>query len=155
MTFEWPTEEKPLSELTLKEVEDIAKTYREKREEIDQQKQVLSALEEERKALERKLVSILEGNQKSSYDSAVGRISLGYRTSIRVPQGDDRAEFFNYLREKGVFEEMITVNSQTLNAFYKQEEQLAREEGRGMEFHIPGIKAEAISMHPVISLRKK
>lgn len=65
--------------------------------------------------------------------------------SVKVPKlEDDRNAFFGYLKERKIFDSMITVNSATLNGWYKQEladlvERAERGEDVDPDFKIPGI----------------
>lgn len=66
-------------------------------------------------------------------------IYLRTRTSVKVPSStEDREAFFNYLKEKGIFEQMITVHSTKLNSFYQSEWDQAVENGE-LSFSMPGI----------------
>jgi hypothetical protein len=59
-----------------------------------------------------------------------------------MPATDEAKQaFFNYLRERGLFEKYATVHSQSLNAFYFAEKDAALAEGN-LEFEIPGITKE-------------
>lgn len=86
-------------------------------------------------------------------DAAGHYVLLGERTSVKTPKNNaERELFFEYLKEKGVYEDLRTVNSQSLNAFYKSELELAL--GRGeLDFSIPGITE--VLVVPKLSLRKK
>ena len=69
---------------------------------------------------------------------------------------EDKENFFSYLKEKGLFESLITVNSNTLNSFYMREWETVKEHGdpeEAMNFKIPGIQEP--KLHEVISFRKK
>ena len=60
--------------------------------------------------------------------------------SVKVPKSEvEREAFFGYLKERGIFENMVTVNSMTLNAWFKQEMEAAVEKG-DVDFKIPGIE---------------
>lgn len=59
--------------------------------------------------------------------------------SVTMPKDpNSKHEFFEWLRQKGVFENMVTVHSQTLNAMYKAEMDAAKAEGR-TDLKIPGL----------------
>lgn len=64
---------------------------------------------------------------------------------------EDKFTFFEYLKKNNMFEAMATVNSMTLNAFYKEEMARAISEGKD-DFNIPGVKES--SMHASLSIRK-
>lgn len=88
----------------------------------------------------------------TSYRSKVGTISIGYRSSVKTPKlPADREAFFNYLKERGLFDNMITVNSQTLNAFYKKELEAATDRG-DPDYAIPGIGE--VTIDQILSFRR-
>jgi hypothetical protein len=61
------------------------------------------------------------------------------RFTVTVPKdGSEREAFFGHLRQRGIFDELITVNSQTLNSWYKREMEAALEQGNP-DFTVPGI----------------
>lgn len=68
-----------------------------------------------------------------------GTLSAQTRFSVKVPQGDGKREFFEYLRSLGIFEDLATVNSQTLNGWYKERLDEAIEKG-DLGFRVPGIE---------------
>jgi hypothetical protein len=84
-----------------------------------------------------RLATILESHGKSKYVSEHGTVSYKYVSTYKVPKDDDsRAAFFAHLREKGIYDSMITVNSRTLNSWAKAEEAAHPED---IDFQIPGI----------------
>ena len=69
-----------------------------------------------------------------------GKVVVDTKISVKVPKDPEKKqEFFNYLKEKGVFEPMATIHSATLNSFYNAELEVAREEGHA-DFNIPGLE---------------
>ena len=60
--------------------------------------------------------------------------------SVKTPKTlEEKEEFFNYLRSQGVFNELVSVNSRTLNSFYKSMAEKAAEDGV-LDFKMPGIE---------------
>jgi len=135
----WGQEETPVTELTITEFEDLcAEAFRVKAE-ITSVKLVLSLSEQALKKIQSSIMSYLEALGKDSYKSKAGNVYLSKRLSVKVPKEPQaREEFFSYLKEKGIFEDLITVNSQTLNAFYKEEFEAAITNG-ATDFKLPGI----------------
>ena len=95
-----------------------------------QQKAVVDAVKErqatEVKKLEemkRKIMASMEEAEiEKQHIKGVGTVYRQQKFSWKVPKENEKREaFFGFLRDKGVFESMITVNSQTLNAFCKEE----------------------------------
>lgn len=100
-----------------------------------------AAFQEENKILEEieaRLLAALEENNLKSFKSEYGDVGAREKASVKIPQGENREVFFNYLREKGDFDALITVNSQTLNGWYKIEAEKAREAGQF--FFVPGLE---------------
>ena len=154
-TDEVTTEEKPaaVKDVTIKELEEKCAQIAAKRAEVDVAKDALKVIQTALDQLESELVATLEGLGRTSFDSTKGRFGISYRSSVRIPAGDDRARFFDYLRSIDEFEPLITVNSQTLNSWYKQKMEMAKEAGNLLDFSIPGIQAPTLS--PTLSFTKK
>lgn len=94
-------------------------------------------LQESLDNLEREIVAELEERKLTSFDSVSGKLIKTVRTSVKIPQGDDKFQFFDYLRERGQFEALATVNSAQLNKWYKEELELAQKEKKMLV--IPGL----------------
>lgn len=147
------TETTEIKEVTVKDLEDLSEKIKIQREKCDEVKEALKAENQTLDGLESRLMGILEELGKTSYDSSVGRFGISHRSSIRVPQGEDRERFFDYLRNIGEFESLITVNSQTLNGWYKDKLAAAQEAGTLMDFEVPGVQPPTLV--PTLTFRKK
>lgn len=153
-TMNWYDEENPVvpENLSVNQLEELC-------DKISQQRAVCDEISSKHKlenqkldALEKSLLAALEAMHKDSYKSNVGTFSVTHRTSVRVPQGDEKLEFLDYLRSRGVHDAMVTVNSQTLNGWYRQEFDAAKANGTLLEFKIPGLGEPTINK--LISFRK-
>ena len=126
-------------EITVKEFEAVAKGILEKRKIIDGLKAQIKVHDEELGELEAKAQAMLETSEKDKYVSEFGTMYLSYYTSVTVPKEiEDKHKLFEYLREKELFDEVVTVNSQWLNGYYKREDEAARESGE-LFMGIPGV----------------
>lgn len=125
--------------ITIEELEAMSKSIAEKRAEIDGISAERKRREQELDELESRMMALLEEAGKHDYHAECGTIYISSRESVRVPKDlEAKQQLFNYLREKGIFEELVSVNSQTLNAFYKAEKKLAEERGE-WSFTLPGV----------------
>jgi hypothetical protein len=90
--------------------------------------------------LKAEVISYMEHLEKDKYPvKGHGTLSLSDRFSVRVPKTlEEKKALFEYLKEKGIFFEMASVNSQTLNSFYKAEMEEAAKQGN-TDFSIPGV----------------
>jgi hypothetical protein len=107
---------------------------------------------EDVKKIEASLLAVFEEQDLEKFSvKGLGTVSTRNNFSVSVPKGDSKEIFFNWLKEKGDFENLITVNSMTLNAYYKDEMAKAVEEGN-VDFHIPGL--EEPKLYKTLQLRK-
>lgn len=62
------------------------------------------------------------------------------KSSVQTPKtAEDKKKLFDYLESQGLFLEIASVNSQTLNSLYKNLSEKAAEEGN-LDFTLPGVK---------------
>lgn len=125
-------------------------------QEIDMlETQALGPLKKKLAEVEAKILATLEAQELTSFKSKHGTVVRSSRFSVRVPADTDaKVEFFKWLNTKGrdIYWKYVTVNSNSLNSLYKQEMEVAKEEGN-IDFKIPGIGAPTYS--PVLSRRAK
>lgn len=139
--------------VTIQQLEQKIKLYHEQKDAVEQAEAEVERRKKEMDNTGAWLQSFMDENQKTSYKSTWGTLVLTTRYSVGMPKDPQkRTEFFSYLRDKGLFENMITVNHQTLNSYYKQEMEAALDKG-DIDFKVPGI--EEPSAHKTITLRKK
>jgi hypothetical protein len=94
--------------------------------------------------LKAKVLAYMEASEiEKQHVPGFGTLSVQSMFSVRVPTGDRKAEFFEYLKECGTFEDLATVHSATLNSWYQQELEQAIAEGRD-DFRAPGIEEPKI-----------
>lgn len=139
--------------MEINDFELLVKSLVDQRAETARVKSLHSAEVKKEEDLELKILEVLKEEGKDSYKSEFGTVSISHRTSFKVPQSpEDRVLFFNYLKDKGVFDNLITVNSATLNSFCKVELEQAIEKGEALDFAIPGILPPTVG--EIISFRK-
>lgn len=115
-----------------------------------------SLLTEENKklaAMEAKAVEYLDALGRKNFQTPHGTFGIKENWRVNLPDSPENWEkLFQYFRDRECFEGMITVNSNKLNSFYKQEEEIAIEENRAMEFAIPGL--QPAKLYKSMSFRK-
>lgn len=116
----------------------------------EQADKIASEQNEIYRAIESKIVSLMDTLEVSSVACEFGKFTKVNRKTVRVPQGDDKSKFFEYMKHLGIFEPMVTIHSQTLNSWYKEEAQ--RAESTGKVFNPPGLGLPNI--HSYIQIRK-
>lgn len=140
-------------------VEDLDKLLVElltKEDECDAQKEVMTKLNKEYSALEYKIAAYLKDLGREEYIHAVGKFQIKTKWRVNLPQSDmDKKQFFDHLRERGIFDKFATVNSNSLNALYRQDWEAAKERGEEMTFAMPGIPAPVFETAPEFKRSKK
>ena len=145
-----------MSTITVEEVESLVKQLADQRVLVDELKRPYSEANAKLEELEQKIANTLREMQKDSYKSEYGTVSRRLEWRFNLPTSpEDREKYFQFLKDKGVFEQMITVNANTHSSFCKAEWEAAKErdpEG-SLNFQIPGVP-EA-KQREILSFRKK
>lgn len=106
--------------------------------------------------MEGQILQTLADNELTSFKSSHGTVVRSTRYSVRTPKTiEEKTAFFEWLnKSKGreVYWTYVSVNSQSLNSFYKAEMEAAKE-AADFDFKIPGIGEPEAT--PVLSKRKK
>ncbi len=135
--------------ISAQELEDLVCSAFEARVVYEEKKRVASEAHAEYEAKCQNIIQILSDMGLPRYVSKKGIFSYKAESSWKVPKTNEERElFFTYLKEKGLFDQMISVNSASLNSWAKQEEQAFE----GLDFQIPGLEKSGIRLTP--SLRK-
>lgn len=137
---------------TISDMENLAARIKELRDAEAKASAAKKLVSEELEQAENSMMELLIAEGKDSYRSNVGLLSISARTSVRLPQTDeDKKAFFDHLKSVGLYERMVTVNSATLNSFYKAEFEAALQAGN-VDFSIPGIKE--VTLNKSLSFRR-
>lgn len=150
------TECQPGTTVTVEQVEELARQIKEKRKEKEEKAEILSQCNSELDELEQLAVRMLKEIGKSSYKGEHGTLTKVVKWQVKQPETEaDREQFFGWLKEKGIYDQVISVNSQKLLSIYTQEWDAVKASDplEALNFKIPGIK-EATS-YETLSFRKK
>lgn len=135
-----------MSNLKLEEFNRLGKAYFDQRAKYETAKALANEEYARLESLERQVMTAMEEHDmKSAKIPGCGGLTLKINTSYKIPRtAEDREAFFDYLKSKGIFDQMISVNSQTLNSFAKAEFEASLDEGN-VDFKIPGLSDPVIS----------
>ncbi len=135
-----PTSDKP--SVTVEDLNSIIKALAEKEDEAEKQKAVLTEINKEVARLEQRVVQHLKDLKQDDFLSPLGKVSVVPKWRVNMPASDlAKADLFQHLRDRELFDKYATVNSNSLNALYMRDWEAAKERGEGMEFCMPGIEA--------------
>jgi hypothetical protein len=85
------------------------------------------------------LINILEAMGIDSIKINGFNFFVTESSSVKTPKTlEAKRELFKFLESIGLFEEMVSVNSQTLNSFYRSMAEKAAGEGN-LDFKLPGV----------------
>ena len=97
------------------------------------------------------VAGILEHLGQDAYLTPLAKVSVSEKTSYALPAGlENKKKFFEYLKERGVFDDMATINSNTYNGYVKEEFENALKKGEFL--NIPGVPEAKV--HRTIKLTK-
>ena len=138
------------SQITVPEFEELCeKTFQQNKlckelsAQHDEQKEILTKMKQ-------KLMLLMEEFGKSKYSSNAGTIFTKDEFSVKTPKDPESRElFFSWLKDKGLFENIITVNSRTLVSLYNS----MLEESKDPDFAIPGITE--VTSYKSLTIRQK
>lgn len=118
--------------MTLQSLEAEVKTLRKQATEIDEKADTLRA----------EIMRELEEQGVDSFKGNTGTVSIATKFCVRMPSDMTvKAELADYMREKGIFDAMWTVNYNSLNSWYNDEVQAAKD--AGVYPDIPGLEPKS------------
>ena len=110
--------------------------HREEKARIEAERKANNALLE---SFNIQLSTLLEEKGLEKFSTKAGTFQYGMKTTYLVPKEENqKQEFFDYLKQRGVFESLISVNSRTLQAWAKSEEEVFTQNAE-YDKTIPGI----------------
>lgn len=108
---------------------------------------------EELERVEIALIETLNAEGLDNFRGSLGTISVTHKASAKLPRTkEDREAFFSYLKELGLYDDMVSVNSNTLVSFYNSKMEEAKQMGN-VDFKIPGINE--VKIRETLSFRRK
>jgi len=100
-------------------------------------------------AMKAKLMGLMEQLGKTKYSSNNGTVFTKDAFSVKIPRDPENKEkFMTWLKEKGIFDAMVTVNSASLVKLYND----SLEASGDPDFAIPGITE--VTSYRTLTVRK-
>lgn len=136
-------------ETDFKGLVDVFVRLRGRKNELDTE---LSTVNKQIDEVEEKLMLCMEDLHLEKFSiPGVGTVYPTERFYAKTPKTPEAKEaFWNYLKSTGEFHSLITVNANTMNAWYKEKMAAASERGEVLE--VPGITEVGVSKG--LTLRK-
>jgi len=143
-----------MDETTLIQFKKVVTQLYTQREVVDRISDSLDIESKKLEALKSKIVFMLdESGMEKFHTPGVGTVSVRNRFTVTTPKSlEDKEKFFQWLRERGIFTEVVSVNSQKLNSLYQEEIEKSLADGEP-DFSIPGIPEPKVIK--TLSIRKE
>ena len=135
-----------MESVTLEELDLLCRDYASKRKELETLQAECKERDKELYEKELKIQAYLEQSNKTKYSvDGIGTFNVVNRFTYKIPRTPEAKEkFFTYLKGLGVYDDLINVNSQTLNAFCKEQMEKARD-AQDFNFTVPGLEEPTLS----------
>lgn len=141
------------TKVTVEELDGLVQKMVEARKVCDEKQALLTEANKALAEIEQTFTKCLKELGRHNYKTPIGTVSLIEKWNYKMPaDASDKKRFFEFLKEKGVFDHYATVNYQSLNSFCRQEREIAEQEGRALEFTIPGVGEP--TLYETITFRK-
>lgn len=152
--LEMETEEK--KQVSAKELDDLLAELSAKEKEKDEHAEKGTVINKEYSRLLFRAQVFIKELGRTDYVGPAGKVEIKESWRVNLPKTDqDKVVFFDYLRERGIFDKLATVNSNSLNALYRAEWEEAKGRGEGMTFAMPGIPAPEFDSLPKFTATKE
>lgn len=134
--MDW-SDEKDMALDTMKEFEALCDECFSMKAEIDDITQILKEKKAKLSERQEKVIAYLEEYGKTKHTGRMGNVHIKVDSYPPMPKDPTKKEaFMNYLKKQGVYEDMVTVNAQTLKGYYKAEMEANEDDPF---FKIPGL----------------
>lgn len=134
-----------MSEITIKQVDDLLKQLALLEDEKETITQILTAKNKEIASLEWKLTEVLDSLERDEYESPFGKVSISPEFQVRQPLDENKHLLWGWMKEKGIFERYAQVHAGALKSLFKEERAIAIENGEDpMTFTLPGMEPATI-----------
>lgn len=130
--------------VTFQEVDALVEQYNK----LEAEKETLAAQVTEKNKemmkIQGRLAQYLKELGRSEYDSPFGEVETKETWSITLPKDEpSRQLLWAHLKERDLFDSMISINANSLNALFRRDFKKAQDEG-DLTFSMPGIAAPKV-----------
>lgn len=138
--MDWGQGEINMDAVTLQDFDDLCNRLLVEREKEASKARDLKEQSNVVENVETQILAYMSHFQRPKYVLPNGaQIIISKRRMVKMPDNlEDKHLFFDYLKEINAFDALVTVNSQSLNSFVKQEYE-AQEQKGNHNFKVPGL----------------
>ncbi len=130
-------------QVTVAELNALVEEYVLAEKDADEKDAISTEANKKVQFLKGKMAAYLDELKQKNYKSPYGSFSYVEKWSVATPKENaDKLAFFEWCKERGIYEKYVTVNSQSLNSLYSEEVEAAKAKGEFLV--IPGIGAPSL-----------
>ena len=146
-------EEKELDQVSVSELQGMVKTLFEKRAEYEELEKLSKEKSAEVESLKIKVLSIMETHNMTKFPvDGVGTVYTQNKYQVSFPKEPDKAAQLRQYLVDNELAQMLTVNHQTLNSFYKSKVEEVLANGGSPTDVLPGVGEPQV--HVTVAMRK-
>lgn len=138
MKAAWFDEEVAVDGTTLKEFDQYVGEFLKVRAEADELEARLTEKNKIMKKMQDKLMEYLDVQGKTSHVTPMGTMIAIEKTTWKAPEGAERENVLEYLKETGNFDAVMAFNANKFHGWYKSEKE------NNPEFDLPGVQQTSI-----------
>jgi hypothetical protein len=127
------------NEITLEELKEKCFTMFKQKAHVAKLKAEKAIEEKALKEMQDDIIFHLESHELKTFDTGLGKVT---RKNAPYAKIEDKGALAAYLKERGIFEDMVSFNAATMNSFYKEEMEKAKEE-MNLDFKIDGMEVSS------------
>ena len=122
-------------QITLEELKGLCLEMFKQKAEVARVKEIKTAEEKKLKEMQDKILFHLEGHELKTFDTGIGKVTKKNMPYAKIV---DKTALSNFLKERGIYDDMVTFNATKMNSFYKEEMERAKEE-MNLDFKVDGM----------------
>ena len=131
---DWFAEETKVDQVTLEKFDAMVKDYFDNKEAAEKIEKQLTAQNKKIMAMQSKLLAYLDQLGITKHSTSRGSIIKVETTSFSPPDGEEREEILQHLKETGKYDAVMAFNKQKFSAWYKAEK------AENPQFYLKGVE---------------
>lgn len=105
----------------LSEISDLTTRFLELKKEIEKiEEQTIKPLQAQITEIQGKLIRAFEANKLTKFAGTDGSVHLIIEKKIKMPQGDDKIKFIDFLKNRGEWDVFASIHHATLNSWFNE-----------------------------------
>lgn len=134
--------------ITVEQLKEKVIEFNKQRSHVEELKKNKTDQEKILSLMQNDIIDILEKLGLKKFDAGVCSISISNKPYAKIL---DKNQLSLYLKDRGIYEDMVSFNASKMNSWFNEEFEAAKQE-MNLDFNIPGM--EVTSNRRTLSVRK-